>query len=91
MSAHNSVVMLDEAWAAWRTTYGFVDDVADAIKTVALTDLGVGETFNVGEAGAPTHRVWAARFAEALGWQGEVVENVIFPRKSGRGYAARRS
>jgi len=74
MAAQKPVILVDAQWALWRTTYGFIDDMADAIATAVVSDLGLGQTFNVGEASAPSHRTWIARFADALGWRGRVVE-----------------
>jgi nucleoside-diphosphate-sugar epimerase len=63
---------VDPSWASWRTTYGYVDDVADAIATAALHRAAAGRTFNVGEADPTDHLAWIGRFAEVLGWRGEV-------------------
>lgn len=63
-------VKVDPAWARWRATYGFVDDVADAIAHAAHHPKAVDQTFNLGQAEAPDHAAWAARFASALGWDG---------------------
>ena len=63
---------IDPAWAAWRTTYGFVDDVADALARSARDVAGGDGTFNLGEPEPPDHAEWVARFARTLGWSGEV-------------------
>jgi len=65
---------VDPAWAAWRTSYGYVEDVADALATAVLHPAASGRTFNLGLPEAPDHRAWIDRFATVLGWSGAVVE-----------------
>ena len=72
MLAGRERITVDPTWLAWRTTYGYVDDVAHALATAAVHPGVTGRTFNVGETNAPDHRVWAGRFGQALGWRGEV-------------------
>lgn len=59
-------------WAAWRATFGYVDDVAAAIALAAVHPRAGGETFNLGRSNTPTNLAWAATFAEHLGWPGDV-------------------
>jgi nucleoside-diphosphate-sugar epimerase len=63
---------IDPAWAAWRTTYGFVDDVADALAHAAKHTGASDRTFNLGEPEPPDHREWVERFAHSLDWSGAV-------------------
>jgi nucleoside-diphosphate-sugar epimerase len=72
MLAAKSRLAVDPAWARWRTTYGYVDDVAHALATTALHAAAPGRTFNVGYADPPDHCAWIGRFADVLGWRGEV-------------------
>jgi nucleoside-diphosphate-sugar epimerase len=64
---------VDPAWAAWRTTYGYVADVGAAVAAAALHPAAGGRTFNLGEADPADHAAWVARFAQVLSWRGEVV------------------
>lgn len=73
MAAGKPQISIDPGWAAWRTSYGYVDDVADALATAALHPGAAGGVFNVGEAEAPDHAAWIARFAGVLDWRGEIV------------------
>ncbi|CAN5593675.1 hypothetical protein BH10PSE4_BH10PSE4_21990 [soil metagenome] len=59
-------------WAAWRATFGYVDDVAAAIALAAVHPRAGGETFNLGRANTPTNLAWAATFAAHLNWPGNV-------------------
>jgi nucleoside-diphosphate-sugar epimerase len=65
-------ITIDPTWAAWRTTYGFVDDVAHGLAHAARHPAAADQTFNLGEADPPDHARWLARFAGRLGWSGAV-------------------
>ena len=60
---------MDEAWAAWRSTYGYVDDVAHGLALCATHPAASG-TYNLGAAEAPDHAHWAERFAAVIDWPG---------------------
>ena len=62
-------IEMDEAWAAWRATYGYVDDVAHALALCATHPAAEG-TYNLGAAEAPDHAHWAERFAAVTDWRG---------------------
>jgi nucleoside-diphosphate-sugar epimerase len=72
MLAAKRRISIDPAWAAWRTTYGYVDDVASALACAALHPRAAGLTFNIGELGGPDHYGWVARFSRVMGWDGEL-------------------
>lgn len=73
MLAKAPVIELDARWAAWRTSYGFVNDVAAGLGLAATHPAAAGRTYNIGPAEAQDHAAWAARFAGLLGWRGEIV------------------
>lgn len=73
MVAGTAEVKLQEDFARWRWTHGFVEDVAEAVVLAVTREAAVGKTYNVGEAIAPT---WSARLAEwgrVAGWHGRIV------------------
>jgi nucleoside-diphosphate-sugar epimerase len=72
MSAGNGPVRIDAGWASWRTSLGFVDDVADALVLAAVHPQAHRCTFNVGPAEVKTNLEWAKAFATALAWSGEL-------------------
>lgn len=72
MAAKKPLIEVDAQWAAWRTSYGYVADVAQGLALAAVHPAAAGQTYNVGPAQAPDHAGWAARFADVLGWTGEV-------------------
>ena len=63
---------LDPQWAHWRTTYGYVENVADALAAAAVHTATPGLIFNIGEQNAPDHREWVRRFSHTLDWTGSV-------------------
>jgi nucleoside-diphosphate-sugar epimerase len=64
--------VIPHPWASWRSTFGYVDDVAAGIALAALHPRAAGETFNLGRTNTPTNLAWAVSFAEHLNWPGEV-------------------
>ena len=71
MLANATAVEMDGQWAAWRTTYGYVDDVGHALALCATHPAARG-VYNVGAAEAPDHAHWAERFAALLDWSGAI-------------------
>jgi nucleoside-diphosphate-sugar epimerase len=65
------VIEIDEAWAAWRTSYGYVDDIGVGIALAATHPAALGGIYNVGPKQAPDHSNWFKLFAAAIGWSGE--------------------
>lgn len=66
------VICLEAARAGWRTTRGYVDDVAAAIALACLDDRAAGRTYNVGERDPLTEFEWVSTIAAAAGWAGEI-------------------
>jgi nucleoside-diphosphate-sugar epimerase len=79
MLAHKTKLIVDPAWAAWRTTYGYVVDVAHALATAAVHPAAGGRIFNLGRTDVTDHRDWIGRYAAVLGWRGEVMEERARP------------
>jgi nucleoside-diphosphate-sugar epimerase len=63
---------VDAGWAIWRSSYGYVDDVAEALALAAIHPAAAGKLFNAGPSVAISHLEWAKDFAEHIGWEGEV-------------------
>lgn len=59
-------------WLKWRTTHGYVENVAAAIALAASHPDAAGETFNIGDADHVSQRAWAERFAAIAHWCGEI-------------------
>lgn len=71
MLAGAPTIEVDRDWAAWRSSYGFVDDVAAGLALAATHESAAG-VYNLGPKVAPDHLAWADRFAAVLDWAGEV-------------------
>jgi nucleoside-diphosphate-sugar epimerase len=71
MLANAPQLEVDSRWTAWRTSYGYVDDVAWGLALAATHPAAAG-TYNLGPADAPDHAQWGRRFAAALGWPGDI-------------------
>ncbi|MFL5296456.1 MAG: NAD-dependent epimerase/dehydratase family protein [Phenylobacterium sp.] len=69
MLAGAAALDMDDQWAGWRSTYGYVDDVAHGLALAATHSAAHG-AYNLGAAEAPDHAHWAERFAAAIGWTG---------------------
>src|SRR5436190_4334039 len=69
MLAAAAALDMDAEWAAWRSTYGYVDDVAQGLALCATHPAAAG-AYNLGAAEAPDHAHWAERFAATVGWTG---------------------
>ncbi len=74
MAAGAERIVAPAAWLDWRTSYGFVEDVAAGIALAALRPAAANRVYNLGPAQAPSHRDWARAFGGAIGWAGEIVE-----------------
>ena len=65
-------VPLDRAKAAWRSSRGYVEDVAAAIAVACADPRAAGRTYNLGEADPLTEAEWISAIGEAASWEGEV-------------------
>lgn len=71
MLARARTIEVDAQWAAWRSSYGYVDDVAAGLALTATHPAAQG-VYNLGPRDAFDHLDWAAQIAAALAWTGEV-------------------
>ena len=68
MDAGNNIT-IGETQAAWRTTRGYVTNVATAI----VRAMGSGKLYNVGEPLFRTEADWIRMIGEAAGWKGNLI------------------
>jgi nucleoside-diphosphate-sugar epimerase len=66
-------IVMPRPWAQWRTSYGYVEDVAAGIALAATHEAASRRVFNLGMRQAPTHDEWVARFAAVFGWRGQIM------------------
>src|SRR5690606_3533151 len=64
-------LVFEESYAAWRSTYGFVENVADAMA-LACTHPRARGVYNVGDA-SPSIAELARGVASILNWKGEIL------------------
>jgi nucleoside-diphosphate-sugar epimerase len=65
-------ISLDEKQANWRTTRGYVEDVALAIALAVTNKKAAGRIYNVGEKSAQTEREWVEKVGRIAGWRGKI-------------------
>lgn len=73
MDDGRTAILLDEDYADWRWTRGYVENVGDAIALAVSDARAAGCTYNVGEPGALTTPQWVRAIGRAAGWHGEIV------------------
>jgi nucleoside-diphosphate-sugar epimerase len=66
-------IILPETLAAWRSSRGYVENVAAAIALAAADDWAAGRIYNVCEEPAFSELEWAKKIASAMDWDGEFV------------------
>jgi nucleoside-diphosphate-sugar epimerase len=69
-------IAVPRAWAGWRTTYGYVEDVAAGIALAAGHPAAARRIFNLGMSDVPTQTEWVARFAAVTSWHGEITDDI---------------
>ena len=72
MSNGASELVVPSNWLSWHSTYGYVQNVAEAVALTLGNRRAHNRVFNVGEQPSITHLDWAKRFADVIGWQGEI-------------------
>jgi nucleoside-diphosphate-sugar epimerase len=72
MLDNRPAIPIGETLARWRTSRGYVENVADAIVLAARAPSSVGRVYNVAEENNETERDWIAAVGRAAGWRGKV-------------------
>lgn len=67
------VVEMQDTYASWRWTHGYVEDVAESVVLAAMNPSAAGKVYNVGEENPPTMQKRAEELARVAGWNGRVV------------------
>ena len=73
MDAARPAILLNDDFACWRSTRGYVEDVAHAITLAVTNPRAAGEVFNAGEQHACTEEEWVKKIGGYAGWGGQVV------------------
>lgn len=67
-------IEIDQRAARWPNSYGYIDDIAEAMVLAATSPKAAGRTYNVGQDFVRTPIEWLLTFAVILGKRIEVVE-----------------
>lgn len=73
MDDKRPAIILDEGFAHWRWTHGYVENVAPAIALAAVNEKATRRIYNVGEVQAFTQEEWVRQIAQAAGWYGRII------------------
>jgi len=74
-------IEIDQRAARWPNSYGYIDDIAEAMVLAATSPKAAGRTYNVGQDFVRTPIEWLLTFGVILGKRIEVVE--VPPEKRG--------
>jgi nucleoside-diphosphate-sugar epimerase len=78
MDEPRPAILLEEGFAAWRWTRGYVEDVAHAVALAAVEPHAAGRVYHVAYERSLSEREWVDAIARVHGWRGEVV---VVPRE----------
>jgi nucleoside-diphosphate-sugar epimerase len=73
MDDKRPVIILDKGLAEWRSSNGYLENVADAIVVALASERARNRIYNVAEPDTPTIAEWVEKIGRVAGWDGEVV------------------
>jgi nucleoside-diphosphate-sugar epimerase len=73
MDDERPAIILEEGFASWRWTRGYVENVATAIALAVVDDRATGCTYNVGEPETLPMAAWIEQIGKIAGWMGEIL------------------
>jgi nucleoside-diphosphate-sugar epimerase len=73
MDDRRPAILLDERTARWRAPWGYIGDIAEAVRLAIEDDRAASEIYNVGEADLLDMHGWIRELAAVAGWNGELV------------------
>ncbi|PWV94439.1 nucleoside-diphosphate-sugar epimerase [Paenibacillus cellulosilyticus] len=65
-------IIFDDLFANWRSSRGYVENVAHAIALAATNDRAAGEIYNVGESTTLSEYEWLNTIKTSLQWNGKI-------------------
>ena len=66
------VILMEDGYAVWRWSHGYVENIAAAAALVAADDRAAGRIYNLGEPEVPTQAERVAALGCAVGWRGQI-------------------
>jgi nucleoside-diphosphate-sugar epimerase len=73
MDGGEPAIRLGEEYARWRSTRGYVENVAAAIVLAIRDERAAGKVYNVGDEPALAEAEWVREVGKVAGWSGKVI------------------
>lgn len=73
MDDKRPAIILDKGLAGWRSSNGYVENVADAIALAVMTEHAKNRIYNVAEPNNPTMAEWITMIGRIAGWHGKII------------------
>jgi nucleoside-diphosphate-sugar epimerase len=73
MDDNRPAILISEAKANWRSTRGYVENIAAAIALAATNEQCAGRIYNVGESSARTETEWIQAISRIARWTGKII------------------
>lgn len=73
MDDGREAIILAESMAGWKTSRGYVDNVAHAVALAVSLPDAAGRIYNVAEPEAWSEAEWVRKVGDAAGWNGDIV------------------
>jgi nucleoside-diphosphate-sugar epimerase len=72
MDDGRQVILMDQQTARWRAPWGYVEDVAEAVRLAVENERAASEVYNVAEADGLDLQGWVNEMATVVGWRGRI-------------------
>jgi nucleoside-diphosphate-sugar epimerase len=73
MDDERPAIIMDSGLAKWRSSFGYVENVAHAICCTVYADAAAQKIYNVADENDLTMEEWVRRIGSAAGWKGKLV------------------
>ena len=72
MDDGRQAILMDQRTARWRAPWGYVEDMAEAVRLAVENERATGEVYNLGETGGLTLQGWVEELAIVAAWSGRI-------------------
>jgi nucleoside-diphosphate-sugar epimerase len=73
MDDGRAAILMDRRTARWMAPWGYVEDIAEAVRLCVENERSAGEIYNVGESDRLDMEGWVREVAASVEWTGQVV------------------
>ncbi len=73
MADKRPAIIMEKGMADWRSSVGYVENVADAIALAITNSKARNRIYNVAEPENLSQRKWVERIGKVFGWQGKII------------------